>query len=132
MWNRHLLSQGKYHRFERIKEDIIGSGWLEALFRGPEILARSERAEILYYGDGIGGFTTVLKYPAPLGNAEYTMAIGGKPDASSRGDMKTQTLSAHFPMLFHPNPRTVMVVGLASGVTAGEVLHYPIEQLDVH
>ena len=131
IWNRHLLSQGKYQRFERIKEDIIGSGWLEALFRGPEILTRSERAEILYYGDGIGGFTTVLKYPVPLGGAEYTMAIGGKPDASSRGDMKTQTLSAHFPMLFHPNPRTVMVVGLASGVTAGEVLYYPIEQLDV-
>jgi spermidine synthase len=59
------------------------------------------------------------------------LAIGAKPDASSRGDMKTQTVCTHFPMLFHPNPRTVMVLGVASGVTAGEVLCYPIERLDV-
>jgi spermidine synthase len=45
--------------------------------------------------------------------------------------MKTQTICTHFPMLFHPNPRTVMVLGVASGVTAGEVLCYPIERLDV-
>jgi spermidine synthase len=73
----------------------------------------------------------VLKYADELGNIEYMMANSGKIDASSRKDMKTQTLSAHFPMLFHPNPKTVMVLGLASGVTAGEALYYPIEQLDV-
>jgi spermidine synthase len=59
------------------------------------------------------------------------MANSGKVDASTRGDMKTQTLSAHFPMLFHPGAKTVMVVGLASGITAGEVLYYPVERLDV-
>jgi hypothetical protein len=34
-------------------------------------------------------------------------------------------------MLFHRDAKAVMVLGLASGVTAGEVLHYPVEQLDV-
>jgi spermidine synthase len=131
MWNRHLLSRGKYHRFERIEEDIIGSGWLEALFRGSDILATAERGEVIYYGDGIGGFVTVLEYPGPFGDTERTLAISAKPDASSRGDMKTQTVCTHFPLLFHPNPKTVMVLGLASGVTAGEALYYPIEQLDV-
>jgi spermidine synthase len=131
MWNRHLLSKGKYHRFEEFKADIDSYGWLEAIVRGPEILVRSERGELVYYGDGIGGFTTVTKYLNPFGDIEYAMANSGKADASSRGDMKTQTLLAHFPMLFHPNLRTVMVLGLASGVTAGEALYYPIEQLDV-
>jgi spermidine synthase len=131
MWNRHLLSRGKYHRFDRVGIDVKGYNWLEALFQGPEILTRFKRGELLYYGDGIGGFTTVLKYPDALGNVEYSMVNSGKIDASSRADMKTQTLSAHLPMLFHPNPRTVMVLGLASGVTAGEALYYPIEQLDV-
>jgi spermidine synthase len=131
IWNRQLLSLGKYHRFSKIKTGIKNTGWLEALLRGPEILIRLHRGELVYYGDGIGGFTTVLKYPNPLGEAHYSMINSGKSDASSVEDMKTQTLSAHFPMLFHPNPKTVMVLGLASGVTAGEALYYPIEQLDV-
>jgi spermidine synthase len=133
-WNRHLLATGKYHRFEEhlpADEILANTGWFQALFQGPEILMASERGELVYYGDGIGGFTTVLKYPGPFGVAEYSMANSGKMDASSVGDMKTQTLLAHFPMLFARDPQNVMVLGLASGVTAGEVLHYPIRQLDV-
>jgi len=131
VWNRLLLSKGKYHRFKKMRVDVRNYSWLEALLQGSEMLARFERGELAYYGDGIGGFTTVLRHVDPLGNIEYSMANSGKPDASSRGDMKTQTLSAHFPMLFHRNPKTVMVLGLASGITAGEVLYYPVEQLDV-
>ena len=131
VWNRLLLSRGKYHRFDRVGVDLRLYGWLESLFRGSKILAGLERGELVYYGDGIGGFTTVLKYPYPLGSVEYSLANSGKMDASSLGDMNTQTLLAHFPMLFHRDPRTVMVLGLASGITAGEVLYYPVEQLDV-
>jgi spermidine synthase len=130
-WNRLLLAKGKYHRFEEVGADVTSYGWLEALLRGPEILARFENAELVYYGEGIGGFTTVFRNPDPFGNIRYILANSGKADASSRGDMKTQTLLAHFPMLFHANPKTVMVLGLASGVTAGEVLYYPVDQLDV-
>jgi len=133
-WNRHLLATGKYHRFEEllpVDEMLENTGWGQALFQGSEILMASERGELVYYGDGIGGFTTVLKYPGPFGVAEYSLANSGKMDASSVGDMKTQTLLAHFPMLFARDPQNVMVLGLASGITAGEVLHYPIRQLDV-
>ncbi|MHC4160242.1 MAG: tetratricopeptide repeat protein [Planctomycetota bacterium] len=131
VWNRLLLSRGKYHRFDEMQAAIRNTGWLETLLHRPEILTKLEQGELVYYGDGIGGFTTVLKYPYPLGSIKYSMANSGKIDASSRGDMKTQTLLAHFPMLFHRDPKTVMVLGLASGITAGEVLHYPVEQLDV-
>ena len=88
-----------------------------------------EPGELVYYGDGIGGFTTVLKGIDEFGNVKYGMANSGKFDASSRD--VTQILLAHVPMLFHPNPKTVMVLGLASGITAGEVLCYPVERLDV-
>jgi spermidine synthase len=53
------------------------------------------------------------------------------PDASSHGDRLTQTLSGHFPLLFHPDPQKAMVIGLASGMTIGEILLYPIKQIDV-
>jgi len=131
VWNRHLLAEGRYHRLKNSETDIEGVGWLEALLHGPEILTKSDFRELLYYGDGIGGFTTVWRTQDPFGNFAYLMANSGKIDASSRGDMGTQTLSAHLPMLSHRNPKKVMVLGLASGITAGEVLHYPIEQLDV-
>jgi len=130
-WNHRQLAMGKYHRFEKTRAEILSTGWLEALFHGSKILSRTEKGELVYYGDGIGGFTTVVRYTDAFGNINYSMANSGKPDATSRGDMDTQTLLAHFPMLFHKNPRTVMVLGLASGITAGEVLQYPIEELDI-
>jgi spermidine synthase len=126
-----VLARGKYQRFDEMVAEPQSYGWLKALLRGSEVLAKLEPGEVLYYGDGISGFTTVLKYTGPLGNTEYSLSISGKMDASSRGDMKTQTLSAHFPMIFHRNPKTVMVLGLASGISAGETLYYPIEKLDV-
>ena len=98
-WNRHVLSTGKYHRFDETAggaEILQNTGWLRALISGARILSATERGELVYYGDGIGGFTTVLKYPGPFGEAEFSMANSGKMDASSRGDMKTQTLLAHF------------------------------------
>lgn len=133
-WNRLILATGKYHRFDEfiaVDEMLKDTGWLESLFKGPEILASTERGQLVYYGDGIGGFTTVLDYPGPFGIDELSMANSGKMDASSRDDMKTQTLLAHFPMLFAKDPHQVMVLGLASGVTAGETLYYPIDRLDV-
>ena len=42
-----------------------------------------------------------------------------------------KTLSAHIPMLFHASAEKVMLLGLASGMTAGEILLYPVEQLDL-
>jgi len=94
VWNHLLLSKGKYHRFEEIKVNVKSYGWLEAFLHGPEILTRAERNELVYYGDGIGGFTTVLKHVDPLGSIKYSMANSGKIDASSWGDMKSQTVWA--------------------------------------
>jgi len=130
-WSHRQLSIGKYHRFETIRPEIASTGWLASLFHGPDILSGSEDGELTYYGEGIGGFTTVTKYTDAFGNIQVSMANSGKPDASTHGDMTTQTLSAHFPMLFHKNPKAVMVLGLASGITGGEVLCYPVEQLDI-
>ena len=67
----------------------------------------------------------------PIGTANYTLLNNGKADASSHGDRLTQALLAHIPLLFHPDPEKVMVLGLASGMTAGEALLYPVKQLDV-
>ena len=127
-WDRKTLSKGKYHRLDR--PEIRNVGWLNALISGPARLSNAEKEALVYYGDGIGGFTTVLKNDI-LGDVSYTLCNSGKADASFPGDMATQTLFAHFPLLFHPQPENVLIIGLASGITAGEVLNYPVHRLDI-
>jgi Flp pilus assembly protein TadD len=45
--------------------------------------------------------------------------------------MLTQKLLAHLPLLLHPSPRRVCVIGLGSGVTLGASLTHPVERVDV-
>ncbi|MGA2679505.1 MAG: fused MFS/spermidine synthase [Sedimentisphaerales bacterium] len=130
-WNREALAMGKYHRLQAIGSEFNKNSWLKALWNGSDILAKYNLGKVVYYGDGIAGFTTVLEIQDELGRIDYFMAISGKPDAGTSQDMPTQVLMAHFPLIFHPNPKAVMVLGLASGITAGETLCYPIERLDI-
>ena len=46
-------------------------------------------------------------------------------------DMLTQKLLAHLPLLLHPNPRQVGIVGLGSGVTLASALVHPVVSVDV-
>ena len=131
-WDRGLLSSGRYRNFGDMENLFKETSWSDAILRGATILKQVEPdREIVFYGDGIGGFTTVEKVIGSLGNEKYTMVNSGKPDASSHGDRSNQTLLAHIPLLFHPKPEKVLVIGLASGMTAGEALHYPVQALDV-
>ena len=40
-----------------------------------------------------------------------------------------QIMAAHVPMLLHPNPKRVVIVGIGTGQTASRFLMYPIDQL---
>ncbi len=129
-WNRKMLALGKYHRLAQFNFKVIN--WFDALVGNSAKYNLDKDEELVYFDDGIGGFTTVLKSQDPIGNTYFSLYNSGKPDASNKpGDMNTQTLLAHFPMIFHPNAQKVMVLGLASGITAGEVSLYPIRKLDI-
>jgi spermidine synthase len=131
-WNRNILSRGWYHRFDTFDKYFSTTSWFDAVWKGASKFARHVAGyEVVFYGDGIGGFTTVEKWVNPIGKANYALLNNSKEDASSHGDRLTQSLLAHIPLLFHPDPEKVMVLGLASGMTAGEVLLYPVKQLDV-
>jgi spermidine synthase len=131
-WNHNILSKGWYYRFENLQQYFNKTSWLEAVWRDPSKIAQSaDNFEVVFYGDGVGGFTTVRKVVSLFGRANYTLVNNGKADASSRVDRLTQALLAHIPLLFHPGPEKVMVIGLASGMTAGEALLYPVKQMDV-
>jgi spermidine synthase len=131
-WNHNILSKGWYYRFDTLQQYFNKTSWFEALWKGPSKIAQSaDNREVVFYSDGVGGFTTVEKMVSPFGTDNYSLLNSGKADASSHIDRLTQTLLAHIPLLFHPDPERIMVIGLASGMTAGEALLYPVKQMDV-
>ena len=83
--------------------------------------------KVVYYGEDAE--TSVL-VTDNLYTGVKSLRINGKVDASDGIDMTNQVLLAQLPMLLHPGPRTVMVLGLASGVTGGSALLHPVDRVD--
>ena len=81
---------------------------------------------LLYYRDGAMASVAVREAAGTT-----SLAIDGKVDASNAGDMLTQRLLAHVPLLLHPAPRRAAILGLGSGVTLGSALRHPLERADV-
>ena len=87
--------------------------------RGPEI------HELLMYEEGPTSTVSVRK------DWDMTsMAINGRTNASDREDMPTQVMLGQMPLLLAPNLKKALVVGYATGVTAGAMLQSPIESLE--
>ena len=107
-----------------------GIGFYAGLSTYKELSAKELRGSVdahrmLYYRDGPTATVAVHE----VGGYRVLM-INGKTDASTGpGDMQTQLLLAHLPLMARDAKR-VAVVGWGSGVTAGAVLTYPVEQVD--
>ncbi len=111
-WNHARLSSGAYKYAESLDTTDLQSA-LEA-------------GRLLYYRDGAAGTISVKEVAGVT-----SLAIDGKVDASNGADMLTQKLLAHLPMMLHPRPQTVCILGLGSGVTVGAALRHPVERVDV-
>ncbi|MBF8294053.1 MAG: spermine/spermidine synthase family protein [Bacteroidetes bacterium] len=83
--------------------------------------------KVLFYKEGAAA--TVGVYEHPLG-PQLVLLINGKADASSLNDLPTQVLVGQVPMMLHPQPDTVLVVGFGSGVTVGSVLAHPVKYVE--
>jgi len=77
--------------------------------------------QLLFYKEGNQSTVSVVERPTLKRIPHRILAIDGKVDASTGMDMSTQVLSGHLPLMFHPSPRRVFIIGLASGVTAGSI-----------
>jgi spermidine synthase len=111
-WDRLLLSSGAYK--------------YAAVLQGPNVRTALTAGELLYYREGASATVAVRRVAGTT-----SLAIDGKVDASNAGDMLTQRLLAHVPLLLHPDPRDVAILGLGSGVTLGSALTHPIRRADV-
>jgi spermidine synthase len=108
----HLLSSGVFRYAQRYDLGIS--------FRQFREKHSDAKFRIVRFEEGVTTTVSVLRYPATT-----AVTVNGKVDGSSLNDMPTQTLSAHFPMLFVANPRNVMIIGYGTGVTVGAAGLYP-------
>jgi spermidine synthase len=95
-------------------------------------LRRAARADqLVFYRDGAGATVTVEAVQM-TNRTDLYLKVNGKTDATSAGDMTTQLVLGHLPMLLRPSAREVLVIGLGSGCTAGAVACHPsLQRLDV-
>ena len=88
---------------------------------------RVSNRERLFFAEGRNATVAVVRGPRVR-----TLLSNGHPEASDAGDMSTQLGVAIVPLALHPAPREVLVVGLASGVTADTVARHPdVARVDV-
>ncbi len=80
---------------------------------------------LLYYREGAASTVSVRRVAGSV-----SLAIDGKIDASNAGDMLTQRLLAHLPLLLHPDPHHDAIIGFGSGVTLASALTHSIEQVE--
>ncbi len=111
-WDPRLLSSGAYK-------------YAPAL-RGPDLETSLTAGELVYYREGSTATVAVRELAGTT-----ALSIDGKVDASDAGDMLTQRLLAHVPLLLHPNPRSAAILGLGSGVTLGSALTHGLERATV-
>jgi spermidine synthase len=76
-----------------------------------------DKKEILFYKEGAGGTIVVGRK-----DNETFLVTNGKGDSNTGGDLQTQISLGQIPMILHPSPDTVFVIGFGAGTTIGNVL----------
>jgi len=116
-WNLRVLNSGLFRNRDRYADSY------------DEYLRKLADMELIYQKDGADLSVAVTRVVDD--NRRLYMSVNGKADASTASDMRNQLFLGHLPMMLHEHPRTALVIGLGSGVTAGAVLRHPVERLDV-
>ncbi len=117
-WDPVIMSSGAYLYADMYSEQA-------ETFGGDLEDAVKVYGKVLYHEEGV--VTTVTVRQA---RDELYLQANGKTEASTGPDMKTQKLLAHVPMMLHDDPKWVLVIGLASGVTVGAAEKYDVEMID--
>jgi spermidine synthase len=83
---------------------------------------KSQLGTVLFVAEGMNASVAVTQLESGVRNFH----VSGKIEASTdQQDMRLQRMLGHIPALFHPDPRSVLVVGCGAGVTAGSFLVHP-------
>ncbi len=118
-WDTLIMNSGVYLNVVDLPEDSNGDEFVR-------LVAANNR--VVFVKEGLTASVMVAEQPAV--NNRF-LAVNGKVEASTAGDMETQLMCAHLPLILHPAPRDVLVIGLASGITSGAVATHPVRSIRV-
>ena len=82
---------------------------------------------LLYYHDGRSATISVDK----TGQTLFFRSNGKTESSTDPADIANQLLLGHLPMLLHPAPRDILVLGLGTGMAAAAVARYPVQRIDI-
>ncbi len=89
---------------------------------GRRMITSIDHTKILYSGEGINSSIAISTWD----DGAVQFHVSGKVEASTEPyDMRLQRMLGHMPALFHPNPKSVLIVGFGAGVTAGTFVTHP-------
>lgn len=146
-FENHRFAQGAFHLNQLTPFSL----------HGPKIFHEHFQRDhpVKFYDDGPAGTVAVIGdaaipsapaeasplpagFPFPIADASaptnppLAIMVNGKSDSNTTRDRQTLRLSAHIPALWAEQRSKVMVIGLGTGVTAGELTLYPdVKQIDV-
>lgn len=107
-WSKTILSLGVFPyigSYIQIDKETLG-----------QVL---QKDKIVFYKEGLSNIAVIDR------GGDRILRINGKTDASnSIGDLEAEILIGALPMLFHPEPKDALVIGLGSGITLGTITQF--------
>lgn len=112
-WNMELVNSGVYCYAPKYAK----MGGLDAVLDKEKILEVIE-----------GRDCTVAVHESNDGYYRF-FSVNGKTDGGTGSDMATQILIGQLPLLLHPNPADVLVIGLGTGITLNGMSDHPTKSI---
>jgi len=116
---------------------IISSAWSSKILisgvyiYAPEYLGLSEKIgeselkkgmsseQLSFYKEGLSQVAVIKR------GDDIFLRVNGKTDASNnRGDIEHEILTGALPLMLHPDPKDVLLIGLGSGISLGSVTQF--------
>lgn len=80
---------------------------------------------LVYHKEGVSASVDVLE----TGWGDRIISINAQPVATTYlYDMRALKMLGHLPVLLHPNPKDVLLIGMGAGVSSGIIASYPMVQ----
>lgn len=116
-WNKSMLSSGAFFGpFNFVQDGRI------------TLRERILSDRLLVYHEGLSSTVSVHQGD----NEEKFFCVDGKTEADqSPRSMILQRMIGHLPMLFHPNAKAAVNIGLGAGVSFGALGQHPLDHLEV-
>lgn len=140
LWARRPSATGRQHAGRALSVSVrVASALALLVTAGLAVWAVPATPRgLIAFGRDIGGWDTIAQYHVVTEGVNASVAvtdsvagyrqlhISGKVVASTMDlDMRVQRMLGHVPALMHGAPRSVLVVGMGTGVTAGTFVRYP-------